>query len=90
MIAGAVTIRHTVHIQIYYNVIQTILKTIGKSGVKVFGRAKSELGKAIIFADEIMHFESGFLRETAGHVADEDINRKGCELNQKPFLLHIF
>jgi hypothetical protein len=52
MIAGAVIIRHTVHIQIYYNVIQTILKTIGKSGVKVFGCAKSELGEAIIFADE--------------------------------------
>ncbi len=90
MIAGAVTIRHTVHIQIYYNVIQTILKTIGKSGVKVFVCAKSKLGEAIIFADEIIHFEPGFLRETAGHVADEDNNRERCELNQKPFLLPIF
>jgi hypothetical protein len=95
MIAGAVTIRHTVHIQIYCNVIQTILKTIGKSGVKVFGCAKSKLGEAIIFADEIMHFESvhfesGFIRETAGHVADKDNNRERCELNQKLFLLRIF
>jgi hypothetical protein len=38
------------HPQGNYDVIQTILKTIGKSGVKVFGYAKSKLGEAIIFA----------------------------------------
>ncbi len=40
------------HPQGNYNVIQTILKTTGKSGAKVFGYAKSKLGEAIIFADE--------------------------------------
>jgi hypothetical protein len=43
---------YLLHPQGNYNVIQTILKTIGKSGAKVFECAKSKLGEAIIFADE--------------------------------------
>ncbi len=51
------------HPEGHYNVIQTILKTIGKSGAKVFEYIKSELGKAIIFADENHILGSGdFLR----------------------------